>query len=129
MNKDITEIREILDTNNKLGLMDTKEYHQIEQALKNIEDSLNTKAYKIKSLQATNETLREEITKQENGDDNEQELIKDSAILPYGTLENVSKNRILQNLHENCSLEQLENLEKQAKTAVQHNGILYKEVL
>lgn len=127
--KQLTEINEILKNaqtaNNSIN---DAEIEQVGELLSDIEESFDEYEANINFLQrqvaeknSENILLREEICEKEEIDLN--------CVLPDGSLECQQKNKILQNLHENCSLTQLENLELSAKKMVEHNGIIYKEVL
>lgn len=127
--KQLTEINEILkNTQSANNSISDAEIEEIGELLSDIEQDSENDASIIENLKReVAEKNSEIIAMQETID--EREEIDLNCVLPDGSLECQQKNKILQNLHENCSLGQLENLELQAKKSVEHNGIIYKEVL
>lgn len=96
-----------------------EENEDLKEKLEKCEGELEELEIKLKGEVSDAEDLEYQIYEQE-------QFIKQNA-LPGATLDDVNKNKILQNLHHNLSLEKLEQIQETAKLDMPKN-IIYQEV-
>lgn len=132
--KQVTDIKEILNNASTTGgMLSDNEIQQINEIIDDIQDEYNNEDGCVIDLKLELDDLKEKskenIAKVDELESEMEMLKADNAIFPRGTFDCSQKNKILQNLHANCTEEQLRNLEEVAKKSIQQKGILYKEVL
>lgn len=124
--KEINDIKEILaNCIDAGGIIDEKDKIELEQILKDVDEEFDEKSFSLLSMERRTIELEHEI---EEITEKFDQSNASNSFLPCITLQDANKNKILINLHHNCTEEQLENIQKSAITAIQNKGILYKEL-